>query len=189
MTHRRMTHRRMKWAAALLVAALAPGAPGALAQPPGFSAFPPATPREPYVPPLDAFPPEAPSPRQPAPAQPAPEQAAPAAPVQPPPPSAPDIWKSASVVDLVGLDKVSGRTTPLSGRTGQELHFGTLTVVARACVVRPPIVAPDSAAFMEITDTRPGSKPFRAWMLLSEPAVSVFEHPVYDIRFMGCRAG
>ncbi len=187
-----MTPRRKTSCAALLVAALAAGVPVAPAQAQGLSAFPPAAPREPFVPPLDAFPPEAPSPGQPLPAQPSPEQPGPggqAAPVQAAPPSAPDIWKAASGVDLVGLDKVSGRTTPLSGRTGQELHFGTLTVVARACVVRPPVVAPDAAAFLEITDMRTGSKPFRAWMLLSEPAVSVFEHPVYDIRFMGCRAG
>lgn len=111
----------------------------------------------------------------------------PAAPAQPAPPR--DPWVARPVVDLVGLDKVSGRATVLSGRVGQELRFGTLSVVARSCVVRPPDVAPDAAAFLEITDARPGTAPFRAWMLVSEPASSIFEHPVFDIRLVGCRAG
>ena len=90
---------------------------------------------------------------------------------------------------LVGLDKVSARATQLSGPVGQPISFGSLTVLARACVVRPPDAAQDAAAFLEISDTRLDTPPFRAWMLLSEPAVSIFEHPVYDIRLVGCRAG
>jgi hypothetical protein len=113
--------------------------------------------------------------------------AAPAAPAPPPPGPAPDAWVARSIVDLTALDKVSARATPLSGKVGEELHFGTLTVVARACVVRPPDAAADAAAFLDITDARPGIAPFHAWMLLTEPSLSIYEHPVYDIRLAGCR--
>jgi hypothetical protein len=115
-----------------------------------------------------------------------PDAAPPAGPEAPP---APDPWLPRPVVDLVGLDKVSARTTAISGPVGQPLHFGTLTVLVRACVVRPPDAAPDAAAFLEISDSRVSGKPFSAWMLLSEPSLSIFEHPVYDIRLVGCRAG
>ena len=102
---------------------------------------------------------------------------------------APDAWSAQPLVDLVGLDKISGRATALSAPVGRELQFGTLTVVARACLLRPADVASDAAVFLDINDSRPGTKPFRAWMLLSEPSFSIFEHPVYDIRLVGCRAG
>ncbi len=168
--------------ALFLVAALAPAVPTPAANFPGTLTL---------AQDFDSFPPEeAPPPPPPEPA-PAPRQAAPRQPVEPAPPPAPppDIWVQRSTVELVGLDKVSGRATVLSGRVGQELHFGTLTVLARACVVRPPDTAPDAAAFLEITDSRPGPTPFHAWMLVSEPAVSIYEHPVFDIRLTGCRAG
>jgi hypothetical protein len=115
--------------------------------------------------------------------------AAPAVPAVPPPGPAPDAWIARPVVDLMALDKVSARATPLSGKVGQPLQFGSLTVVARACVVRPPDAAADAAAFLDITDARPGTEPFHAWMLVTEPAVTIYEHPVYDIRLVGCRAG
>ncbi len=162
----------MKRSVASLLAALALVAPaaGALAQEAGFDAFPPSLPSrpKPAVPPQPAAPP-------------------PAQPAKPPGP-APDAWLALPIVELVGLDKVSARTTALSGPVGQELRFGTLTVLPRACMVRPPDTAADAAAFLEIADPRLETKPFRAWMLLSEPAVSIFEHPVYDIRLVGCRA-
>jgi hypothetical protein len=112
---------------------------------------------------------------------------APAAPAPPPPGPAPDAWIARPIVDLITLDKVSARATPLSGKVGEELHVGTLTVVARACMVRPPDAAADAAAFLDITDARPGIAPFHAWMLLAEPSLTIYEHPVYDIRLAGCR--
>jgi hypothetical protein len=113
--------------------------------------------------------------------------AAPAAPSPSPPGPAPDAWIARPIVDLMALDKVSARATPLSGKVGETLHFGSLTVVARACVVRPPDAAADAASFLDITDARPGIAPFHAWMLLTEPSLSIYEHPVYDIRLAGCR--
>ena len=115
--------------------------------------------------------------------------AASSAPAPPPPPPgpAPDAWIARPIVDLMALDKVSARATPLSGKVGETLHFGSLTVVARACVVRPPDAAADAAAFLDITDARPGIAPFHAWMLFTEPSLSIYEHPVYDIRLAGCR--
>jgi hypothetical protein len=157
----------MRPEALLLVAALAPAIPAPAPALPGVLAqapFPPAAPAAPVP------------------------QAAPARPAAPPGP-APDVWLARPVVDLIGLDKVSGRSTALSGRVGQEIHFGTLTVLARACMVRPPDAPVDAAAFLEIADSRPDTQPFRAWMLLSEPALSIYQHPVLDIRLAGCRAG
>jgi hypothetical protein len=112
--------------------------------------------------------------------------AAPAAPPAGPPAPSPEAWVPRPVVQLTALDKVSARATSLSGKVGEVLHFGTLSIVARACMVRPPDQPADAAAFLDITDSQPGTTPFHAWMLLNEPSLSIYENPVYDIRLAGC---
>jgi hypothetical protein len=103
-----------------------------------------------------------------------------------PPAPAPDAWLPRGGVELQALDKVTARTLKLSGRVGQAIHYGSLTITVRACVVRPPDQAADAAAFLDIADARPDMPRFSGWMLVSAPAVSMLEHPVYDIRMIGC---
>lgn len=105
----------------------------------------------------------------------------------PPAAAGPD-WLPRSGVELQALDKVTARSTVLDGRVGQTLHFESLSIVVTACVVRPPDRPADAAAFVQITDSHQGEPGFRGWMLQDEPALSMFEHPLYDIRLNGCRA-
>jgi hypothetical protein len=101
-------------------------------------------------------------------------------------PPGPD-WLPRGGVALQALDKVTARSTVLTGRVGQALKFGSLTITVAACVVRPPDQPQDAAAFVEITDSHPNSPGFRGWMLADEPAIGMFEHPLYDLRLNGCR--
>jgi hypothetical protein len=97
-------------------------------------------------------------------------------------------WLPRQSVELQALDKVTARSTVLDGRVGQTLQFGTLSITVTACVVRPPDQPADAAAFVQITDSNKGEPGFRGWMLRDEPAVSMFQHPLYDVRLNGCRA-
>ncbi len=119
---------------------------------------------------------------------PAPTQTAPApAPVAPAPaPPAPNLWLPKPVADLMALDKVTARATPLSIRVGQSATFGSLTIAVRACAVRPPDQPADATAFLDITDSHPGVAPFHGWMIVSAPELSMLEHPIYDVRVSGC---
>jgi hypothetical protein len=107
------------------------------------------------------------------------------APPAPPPPV--ESWVARAGVELAALDKITARVSPLAGRVGQPMHFGTLTVTVRSCIVRGPDQPADQAAFLDVTDSREANFSFHGWMLLSAPGVSVLEHPVYDIRLTGCR--
>ena len=49
-----------------------------------------------------------------------------------------------------------------------------------------PDQAADSAAFVDVTDTRGKTDVFRGWILVNTPAVSQMEHPVYDLKLAGC---
>ena len=94
------------------------------------------------------------------------------------------------VAVLQALDKVSARVSVLEVPVGKTVAFGTLEITARACDKRPPEETPESAAFLEITDKRPGqaaTTPFVGWMFASSPALSAMEHPVYDVWVLDCK--
>jgi hypothetical protein len=124
-----------------------------------------------------------------APAQQPAAPAPPAATAQPdePAPPPPNIWLPKPVADLTGLDKVSARQTPLAVKVGQSATFGSLTIAVRACMVRPPDQAPDATAYLDITDSHGTAPDFHGWMVLSDPSLSVLQHPVYDVRLAGCQ--
>lgn len=105
----------------------------------------------------------------------------------PAPPPPPPLWQARATVELRVLDKVNARATTLVGRVGQAFKFGFLTITARSCVVPPPDIPADSAAFLDIVDSRPDAPRFHGWMFASDPSVSMLEHPIYDVRLTACR--
>ena len=91
---------------------------------------------------------------------------------------------------LKGLHKVTARVITLEAPVGETITFGTLEIIVRACDKRPPEEPPESAAFLDIWETRPGEPAltlFRGWMFASSPALSAVEHPIYDVWVVGCR--
>jgi hypothetical protein len=123
---------------------------------------------------------QAPAPSPPA--APAPTQ--PEQPEQPAPP--PPAWLPRGAAKLVLLDKVTAQPRDVTVPVGQSVTFGSLTIAVRACDVRPPDVPEDATALLDITDSHPGMPNFHGWMLVSAPAASMLEHPVYDVRLLGC---
>ena len=90
---------------------------------------------------------------------------------------------------LQGLDKVTARVSTLSAPIGATVRFGTLEIIVRHCDKRPPEETPESAAFVDIWQSRPGESAvslFRGWMYASSPALNALEHPVYDVWVLDC---
>lgn len=89
---------------------------------------------------------------------------------------------------LQGLDKITARVSELPIRNGETKRFGGLIIRVSACNRRPPEEPPEATAFIEIGDAKqnPPTLLFRGWMFASSPAVSPFEHPVYDVRVLRC---
>jgi hypothetical protein len=98
----------------------------------------------------------------------------------------PNTWLPADVVKLQALDKVNAQTAALTIKVGASATFGSLTITAKACMVRPTDQPADAAAFLAVTDSHPDSPGFDGWMLQDEPSVSMMEHPIYDLRVTGC---
>jgi len=119
---------------------------------------------------------------------------APAPPAKAPPPAAMAAAPAAAVAVLQGLDKTTARVSTVEAPLGEPVRFGTLVIMARACVKKPPEEPPDTAAFLEIDEARPQGEQstdvqhlFSGWMFAQSPSLSTLEHPVYDMTVLDCK--
>ena len=129
-------------------------------------------------------------PQSPAVATPAPTDQTPPAQEAPraAPPPAQATWLPQTTAQLQVLDKVNAQNAVLNVKVGQETQFGSLNIQVQACDTRAPDQPPDSAAYLTITDSHTDAPGFRGWMLANNPSLSMLEHPVYDVRVIGCKA-
>jgi hypothetical protein len=107
--------------------------------------------------------------------------------VTPPSLSPPDTWLPRSEATLRVLDKISAQATTVHLRVGATTTVESLTITLRACAVRPQDLPQDSAAMLDIADSRPGMPDFHGWMFSGEPALAMLEHPVYGVRLVRCQ--
>ena len=114
------------------------------------------------------------------------------APPPAPSPSAPQpqqpAWLPQGSAQVQVLDKVNAQSAVLTVKVGQEAQFGSLTIQVQACNVHPPDQPQDSAAFLTITDSHSDAPGFSGWMLADNPSLSMLQHPIYDVRVVGCKA-
>lgn len=90
---------------------------------------------------------------------------------------------------LQGLDKITARISTINVAVGQTVTFGSLQITLKACDKHPPEETPESAAFLQVVEQKPGEAPvtrFSGWMFASSPALSAMEHPVYDLWVLDC---
>jgi hypothetical protein len=140
---------------------------------------------------------EAPAAAPPAASTPGPSASAPSTPAAPGAPAPPPLdmtpqvqwaakWQPATVAKIQALDKVNAQATNLTVKVGQAATFESMTISVKACVVRPADQPADAAAYLEVTDNHPDAPGFSGWMLANEPAVSMMQSPIYDLRVTGC---
>ena len=92
---------------------------------------------------------------------------------------------------MQGLDKITARVSRFEAPVGKAVTFGTLSIVVRDCQKSAPEERPENAAFIEISETKPGEgkvQLFSGWMFSSSPALSALDHPVYDVNLLECKA-
>ncbi len=95
-------------------------------------------------------------------------------------------WQPRGTAELSVLDKVRAQAVPLTVRIGGSGTAGSLTIAVRGCFVRPADQEADSAAFLDIADSKPSGREFHGWMLAGEPSLNQLQHPIYDVRVMSC---
>ena len=97
---------------------------------------------------------------------------------------------SEPVAVLQGLDKITARVSEIEAPVGKTVRFGGLAITVRDCEKNPPEDKPESAAFLQIDEVRPGEervRRFSGWMFAQSPALSSLENPVYDVILLDCK--
>lgn len=95
-------------------------------------------------------------------------------------------WVPQGSAQLQVLDKVNAQSKVLTLKVGQQAQYGSLTIHVQACDTHPAGEPQDSAAYLTITDNHADAPGFQGWMLANEPSASMLQHPVYDVRVVGC---
>ncbi|AFX99360.1 hypothetical protein A1OE_1182 [Candidatus Endolissoclinum faulkneri L2] len=100
-------------------------------------------------------------------------------------------WRQHNVAVLQGLNKVTGRITSFEVMIGHIVSFGTFRIRVDTCQDLPPILPPESAAFLHIEDQLPDEEIcdlFTGWMFASSVSLHAVEHPIYSIWLISCRS-
>jgi hypothetical protein len=105
----------------------------------------------------------------------------------PAPPSPPDTWLPRTTADIQVLDKVNAQSGTVTLKVGQIAENASLSITLRGCAIRPPDLPQDATAYIDVKDSRKGAPGFHGWIFANEPSLSMLEHPIYDLRLLGCR--
>lgn len=99
---------------------------------------------------------------------------------------------------LQATDKITAETLRFEAKVGESVRYKGLIVTLRACETNAPDEdLTDSIANVEVLSQPQGvagGQPpptravFHGWMFASSPSLHAFEHPLYDLWVIACRA-
>ena len=94
------------------------------------------------------------------------------------------------VVNILGLDKITAKTTPMKIKLGETKKFGLLQIKAIQCGKVDSLNEPGEAAYIQVKDISDSSDEkifvFNGWTFSSSTSLRPIDHPVYDIWLVSC---
>tara|TARA_B100000686_G_C16107290_1_gene626181 strand:+ start:79 stop:588 length:510 start_codon:yes stop_codon:yes gene_type:complete len=97
--------------------------------------------------------------------------------------------KNASV-NILGLDKITAKTTEINIKLGETKKFGLLEIKAIKCGKVDNINKSGEAAYIQIKDLSDNQDEkvfvFNGWTFSSSPSLRPIDHPVYDLWLVNC---
>tara|TARA_Y100000389_G_C17089902_1_gene330823 strand:+ start:52 stop:459 length:408 start_codon:yes stop_codon:yes gene_type:complete len=92
--------------------------------------------------------------------------------------------------DIKVLDKISSKNILIKIKNGEEMKYKDLSIKSMKCKNSEFDDNPEITAYLQVKDLTKKSKDnvfiFNGWMFSSSPSITPFDHPVYDIRLVGC---
>ena len=93
-------------------------------------------------------------------------------------------------VQIKALDKITAKTSTLSIKLGEETYFGNLKIKPLKCKSSDIDQAPDTVAYLQVTDISDKNKDqvfvFNGWTFASSPTLRSLDHAIYDLWLLGC---
>ena len=97
--------------------------------------------------------------------------------------------KSSQVV-LIGLDKITAKSSELVVNLNESKKFGPLEIKVLKCGKVEVDNKIDSVAYLQVKDLSKNQSEqvfiFNGWIFASDPALTPFDHAVYNIQLLNC---
>ncbi|MDC0943665.1 DUF2155 domain-containing protein [Candidatus Pelagibacter sp.] len=92
--------------------------------------------------------------------------------------------------DLKILDKISSKNTLVKLKNGDLVKFNDLSIKILKCKNSEFDDNPEVTAYIQVKDLTDKNNNevfvFNGWMFSSSPSITLFDHPVYDVRLVNC---
>ena len=93
---------------------------------------------------------------------------------------------------LIGLDKITAKTSKLVVNLNESKKFGPLEIKILKCGKVKLENRVDSVAYMQVKDLTKNDNEkvfiFNGWTFASDPSLTPFDHAIYDLQLLNCRA-
>ena len=95
-----------------------------------------------------------------------------------------------SQATLIGLDKITAKSSQLIINLNESLKFGPLEIKILKCGKVKVNNITDSVAYMQVKDLTKNENEqvfiFNGWTFASDPSLTPFDHAIYDLQLLSC---
>ena len=99
--------------------------------------------------------------------------------------------KSSQVI-LIGLDKITAKSSKLIVNLNESKKFGPLEIKILKCGEVKVNNKLDSVAYMQVKDVTKNENEkvfiFNGWTFASDPSLTPFDHAIYDLQLVNCKS-
>ena len=99
---------------------------------------------------------------------------------------------NSSQVILIGLDKITAKSSKLILNLNESKKFGPLEIKILKCGKVKVDNKIDSVAYMQVKDLTKNQNDqvfiFNGWTFASDPNLTPFDHAIYDIQLLNCNS-
>ena len=97
---------------------------------------------------------------------------------------------TSSSVKLIGLDKITAKTSEIIIKLGETKKFGQLEIKALKCGKLNSENFKDNVAYLQVKDISENEDDkvfiFNGWTFSSDPTLAPFDHAIYDLQLVNC---
>ena len=93
-------------------------------------------------------------------------------------------------VKLIGLDKITAKTTEILINLGETKKFGPLEIKVLKCSKLESNKFDNNVAYIQVKDLTENENEkvfiFNGWTFSSDPTIAPFDHAIYDLQLVKC---
>ena len=98
--------------------------------------------------------------------------------------------KNTSTALLIGLDKITAKTSKIKVKIGQIEKFGPLEIKVLKCGKMNSENMDSSVAYLQVKDLSKNDSEkifiFNGWTFSSDATIAPFDHAIYDLQLVNC---